>query len=139
MCLPGKTPPAPSVSCMDASQRTYEEVSWNAWELVPRLELLLFYQVERRARDLSGIVTWEHHMCIKSCVGFTSPFAALECCPECGEPRYNQQELEESDGERKVPRKIFMMFPVGPQLQARWKYSQTAKSMFLSGQTSVVT
>ena len=118
------------ISCMDASQRTYEEVSRNARELVPGLEPLSFYQVERRARDLSGIVTWEHHMCIKSCVGFTGPFAALECCPECGEPRYDQQELEESDGERKVPRKIFTTFPVGPQLQARWKYSQTAESMF---------
>jgi len=115
---------------MDASQRTYEEVCRNAQELVPDLKPLSFYQVQRRARDLSGIVTWEHHMCFNSCIGFTGPFAVLETCPECGQPRYDQQELDESDGERKVPRKVFTTFPVGPQLQACWKYSQTAKSMF---------
>jgi len=115
---------------MDASQRTYEEVCQNARELVPDLTPLSFYQVQRRARDLSGIITWEHHMCFNSCVGFTGPFAALETCPECGQPRYDQQELDESDGERKVPRKVFTTFPVGPQLQARWKYPQTAKAMF---------
>ena len=118
------------ISCMDASQRTYEEVCRNAQELVPDLEPLSFYQVQRRARDLSGIVTWEHHMCFNSCIGFTGPFAALEVCPSCGERRYDQQALEESDGKRKVPRKVFTTFPVGPQLQARWKYSQTAESMF---------
>ena len=42
-------------------------------------------------------------MCFKSCVSFTGPFAALEHCPECREPCYNQQVLEESNGERKVP------------------------------------
>jgi len=115
---------------MDASQRTYEEVCRNAQELVPDLKPLSFYQVQRRAQDLSGIVTWEHHMCFKSCIGFTGPFAVLETCPECGEPRYDQQELDKSDGERKVPQKVFTTFPAGPQLQARWKYSQTAKSMF---------
>ena len=118
------------ISCMDASQRTYEEVCRNARELIPDLEPLSFYQVQRRARDLSGILTWEHHMCFNSCVGFTGPFAALENCPNCDEPRYDQQSLEESDGERKVPRKVFTTFPVGPQLQARWKYPQTAKDMF---------
>ena len=118
------------ISCMDASQRTYEEVCQNAQELVPELQPLSFYQVQRRARDLSGIITWEHHMCVKSCIGFTGPYAALEQCPECGEPRYDQKSLNDSDGERKVPRKVFTTFPVGPQLQARWKTPQTAESMF---------
>ena len=50
------------------------------------------------------------------CISFTGPFANLESYPSCGEFCYNQQKLEESDGALKVPRKVFTMFPVGPQL-----------------------
>ena len=69
-------------------------------------------------------------MCIKSCVVFTGPFLNLECCLSCGEPCYKQKELEGSNGLRKVPQQVFTTFPVGPQLQACWKHSQTAKDMF---------
>ncbi|KAF9646787.1 hypothetical protein BDM02DRAFT_3079779, partial [Thelephora ganbajun] len=56
--------------------------------------------VKRRVQNLSGIVTWEHHMCVCGCVGFTGPLADLEYCPHpnCGEPCYDQKRLEESDG-----------------------------------------
>ena len=69
-------------------------------------------------------------MYIKLCVVFTGPYLSLEHCPSCGEPRYKQKELEGSNGLRKVPRQVFTTFPVGPQLQAHWKHSQTAKDMF---------
>ena len=82
------------------------------------------------ARNLSGVITWEHHMCVNTCVGFTSPFANLNQCPKCGEPQYKEKDLEESDGERKVPQQVFTIFPVSPQIQAHWKHSQTAKDMF---------
>ena len=68
-------------------------------------------------------------MCVRTCIGFTGPFANLETCPSCGESRYDQQKLEESDGALKVPRKVFTTFPVGPQLQARWKSPRTAEKM----------
>ena len=42
---------------------------------------------------------------------------------------YKQKELQESDGLRKVPRKVFTTFPVGPQLQANWKNPQMAEEM----------
>ena len=69
-------------------------------------------------------------MCEGSCVGFTGLFADLESCPECGKSCYDEKALEESNGERKVPRKVFTTFPVGPQLQARWKHPETVKDMF---------
>ena len=69
-------------------------------------------------------------MCVNSCVGFTGPYTHLECCPSCGEHRYVQKDLEESEGFRKVPRKVFTTFPLGPQIQARWKHPQVAKDMF---------
>lgn len=117
------------ISFMDCSQSKYEEARQNTQQCFPDIELLSHYQAEGRARSLSGVVTWEHHMCVKSCLGFTGPYANLEHCPNCGEGRYDEKELEESGGERKVPRKVFTTFPVGPQLQARWKHPQTAKDM----------
>ena len=122
------------ISFMGCSQDMYEAARRNANECFPNIELLSHYRIERQARILSGVITWEHHMCVKSCVGFTGPFALLERCPECGECRYEEKDLEESDGERKVPRKVFTTFPVGPQLQARWKHSQTVLGFFASTQ-----
>ena len=68
-------------------------------------------------------------MCVKSCLGFTGPFANLEHCPDCGEARYKEQDLLQSDGERKVPQQVFTTFLVGLQLQACWKHPQMAKDM----------
>ena len=69
-------------------------------------------------------------MCFGTCVGFTGPFADLESCPECGEPRYDQAKLEATGGMAKHPRKVFATFPVGPQLQARWKDLEMATKMY---------
>ena len=118
------------LSFTTCSQEIYDKARQNLSQCYPGIELLSHYRIERQARILSGIITWEHHMCVRSCLGFTGPFADLERCPECGESRYEEKDLEESDGERKVPRKVFTTFPVGPQLQARWKSPQTAKDMF---------
>ena len=114
---------------MGHSQTAYNDACQNIQQCFPDIEPLSYYQVEQRARRFSGILTWEHHMCVRSCVGFTGPYANLEHCPRCGELRYKERDLEESDGERKVPRQVFTTFPVGPQLQARWKHPQTAKDM----------
>jgi hypothetical protein len=114
---------------MGSSQEAYEAIRQNTLTTFPDIKLLSYYQVERRVRNLTGLVVWEHHMCVKSCIGFTGPYTHLDRCPICGEPRYNQKEFEESDGLRKVPRKTFTTFPVGPQLQARWKHPRTGKDM----------
>ena len=68
-------------------------------------------------------------MCVNSCIGFTGPFAKLNHCPDCGEPRYTQEEFDEG-GPKGVPRKVFTTFPLGPQLQSRWNHPQSAKKMF---------
>ena len=102
------------ISFMGSSQATYEAARQNVHECYPDINILSHYQAERRAQNLSGVITWEHHMCVKSCLGFTGPFASLERCPKCGESRYREKDLVESDGERKVPRQVFTTFPVGP-------------------------
>ena len=117
------------VSLMGCSQEAYEATRQNLHLCHPDIKLLSHYQVERRARNLSGLITWEHHMCLNSCIAFTGPYENLDQCPSCGESRYKEKDLEESDGLRKVPRQVFTTFPVGPQIQARWKNPQSAKDM----------
>jgi hypothetical protein len=117
------------ISLMGSSRETYEAIRQNTQQICPGIELLSHFRVERCTRKLTGLVFWEHHMCVKSCVGFTGPYADMESCPRCGEARYNQKEFQDSGGLRKVPRKVFTTLPIGPQLQARWKHPQTAKDM----------
>ena len=57
------------------------------------------------------------------------PVLGSEECPNCGEPRYDQAKFIASEGLVKEPRKIFTTFPVGPQLQARWRSPETAERM----------
>ena len=118
------------ISLMGSSQDTYEAIRRNTQQSFPGINLLSYYQAEQCTKDLTGLTSWEHHMCVKSCVGFTGPYMDLDRCPCCGEHRYNEKDLEESNGLRKVPRKVFTTFPLGPQIQARWKHPQMAKNMF---------
>ena len=118
------------VSLIGHSQEAYKATQQNTQWCFPDIELLLHWQVKRWARLLSGLLTWEHHMCVNSCLGFTGPYSNLDHCPKCGESWYNQQELVESEGRRKVPWQVFTTFPIGPQIQARWKNPCMAKDMF---------
>ena len=117
------------MTLMGSSQDTYKDIRQNVRLYRPSINPLSFYQVEHRARNLSGLITWEHHMCIKSCLAFTGPYANLDRCPDCRESRYKEKDLLESDGLRKAPRQVCTTFPVGRQLQALRKNPQTAKDM----------
>ena len=101
------------IDLMGCSQDTYSNVCQNVLELFPNAPVLSYDQVKRRVQKLSGVVTWEHHMCVNGCVGFTSPFAELKTCPTCGKHCYDQKKLEVTDGIVKEPCKIFTTFPVG--------------------------
>ena len=95
----------------------------------PGSKMLSYDQVKRRVSDLSGLVTWKHHMCVDSCIGFTGPFADLDECPRCHKSRYDEKKLANSNGKNKVPRKVFTTFALGPQLQSRWKSPEMAQKM----------
>ena len=113
------------------SQRSYAKSRSIIQKRFPESNMLSYDQVKRRVSDLSGIVTWKHDMCFKSCVAFTGPFANLETCPHprCLEPRYDQEELRKSGGRKKVPRKQFTTFALGPQLQSCNKGFLMAREM----------
>ncbi|KAF9642956.1 hypothetical protein BDM02DRAFT_3068228, partial [Thelephora ganbajun] len=111
-----------SISCfidlLNSSQEAYDKICKNIRKRDPQIEMLSYNRVKRVVQKLLGVLTWEHDMCIWSCVGFTGPFAGLESCPHCQMPRYDPDKLEKSGGKVKVPQKQFMTFPVGPQIQA---------------------
>ena len=117
------------IGFLGSTQGDYERMRQYNRARDPNIDMLSYYRVERRAQQLSGIITWDDDMCIDSCVGFTGPFAHLEHCPDCGKPRYNQDTQEESTGNKNVPQKVFTTFPAGPQLQARWKDPDMAQKM----------
>ena len=111
------------------SQKAYDKSRSHVLKHFPSSKMLSYDQVKRRVSNLSGIVTWKHDMCFNSCVGFTGPFEQLADCPYCAEPRYDQRELRISGGKKKVPRKVFTTFTLGPQIQARWRNSRMAQDM----------
>ena len=112
------------------SQKAYSSSRAHIQEHFPECKILSYAQVKRRVSDLSGVVTWKRDMCVDSCVGFTGPFKDMEKCPCCDKSRWDEDGLRKSNGKKKVPRKVFTMFPLGPQLQSRWRSPEMARKMF---------
>ena len=55
------------ISLQDSFQGAYDKIRQNTQRCFPHVKLLSHSQVERRVRDdLTGLVLWEHHMCVKS-------------------------------------------------------------------------
>jgi hypothetical protein len=108
------------LATINASQKTYVASRNAILRRHPNDEVPSYEQIRRRIGEITGVVPIVHHMCEKSCVAFTGPFADLTCCPECGEERY------ESPG---IPKQEFYTIPLGPQLQALYRDPQSAKDM----------
>ncbi|KAG2739254.1 hypothetical protein P692DRAFT_20916713 [Suillus brevipes Sb2] len=79
-------------------------------------ELPSHHQIKSIVSQITGVEEMKHDMCINTCIGFTGPFASLDHCPECREPRYSQEHLVATG--IKVPRCQFATIPIGQQLQA---------------------
>ncbi|KAG1724005.1 hypothetical protein EDB19DRAFT_1644925 [Suillus lakei] len=95
----------------DNAHRTFMEL--NDLDEFPSL-----YQVKKIVWDISGVESIVHNMCINLCIGFTGLFSSLSHCPECGEARFDQEKLEQSQGKLNLPRKQFLTTLLGQQLQA---------------------
>ena len=117
------------IANLNASQDIYRKSRLNIQRRSPEVKMLSYDQVKRMVSSLSGVLTWQHDMCVDSCAGFTGPYTDLESCPKCDKPHYDPEKLKKSNGKTKVPRKSFTTFPVGPQLQSRWKSPEMAQKM----------
>jgi hypothetical protein len=93
-----------------ASDATYNAVRLATLRRYPDSGMLTYHRVKRLVVDLSGVVPIIQDMCYNSCVGYTGPFADLDCCPKCRQERYDPLHAG------KVPRKQFHTIPIGPQL-----------------------
>ena len=76
--------------------------------------------------QMSGVMSLIHDMCINGCLAFMGPFAGLEACLTCSEPRYEQVTLANSGGRIKKAHQEFHTMPIGPQLQALWCHPESA-------------
>lgn len=76
---------------------------------------------------LTGYYALREDMCTNSCVAFTGPYAHLEACPFCSEPRYDV--IETARTSKRVPRRTFHTFPLGPQIQAMYSLPENASHM----------
>ncbi|KAF8156738.1 hypothetical protein B0H34DRAFT_859431 [Crassisporium funariophilum] len=106
------------MDCDNASGNTYSKVRKSLVRRFPDLSdsLLSYDGVKTLVAKISGVVSVSDDMCINSCHAFTGPFAELEACHYCLEPRYNPVVFEKTG--KKVHRKEACTFPIGPQAQA---------------------
>jgi hypothetical protein len=112
-----------------SSQEMYNAIRSAIVPCYPDDELFSYAQIKTRVAELSGITPIIHDMCINSCLGYTSPFAGLDMCPQCGEPQYDQITLANSRGKVKKARQEFHTMPIGPQLQALWRHPDSVASV----------
>ena len=91
------------------------------------IDMLSLDQVKRKAEELTGIIPIYTDMCINTCAAFSGPFARLDACPLCSEPRFDNRD------EQRVPRKQCVTIPVGPQIQAAYRSRESAQAMRYRG------
>ncbi|KAL6301922.1 hypothetical protein BKA93DRAFT_861789 [Sparassis latifolia] len=113
------------LSVTNASQATYTAVRGAIFHRYPENTILTFDQVKSKIAELSGVVPIIQDMCVNTCLAYTGPFAELDQCPTCGEPRYDTT----SNGKKRIARQEFHTIPVGPQLQALWRSREGATAM----------
>ena len=104
------------MSCTNASEATYNSVWKSINRQFPETKILSHYLAKKLISDISGVVYINDDMCINSCHAFTGPFADLDACTVCSEPRYT--EIPAGRQQKKVPRKKSTTLPPGPQIQA---------------------
>jgi len=115
------------MACENASQKTYSDVQESILRRFPGLNVLTYGSVKNLVANISGVVSVSDDMCINSCHAFTGPFADLQACHYCSEPRYNPDELAKSG--KLLPRKQECTIPIGPQLQALRRSEQGSLTM----------
>lgn len=112
-----------------ASESAFNKSRAAALHHHPEDNIPSLHQVKKIISDLSGITSIIKDQCINSCTAFVGPYANLDSCPTCNEPRYDPIQLQRSRGHIKCPRQVFHTFPIGPQLQALWRHPDSAELM----------
>jgi hypothetical protein len=80
----------------------------------PESEMLSYHDIKNLVAKITGVCAVYDDMCINGCHAFTGPFAGLQSCHVCSEPRYDPDKFASSGKE--VPRQQACTIPLGPQL-----------------------
>lgn len=116
------------MSCINASEATYNSVRESTLRRFPQTKILSHYLAKKLVSDIvSGVVSVADDMCINSCHAFTGPFANLDACSICFEPRYNT--IFSGRTQKNVPRQQVCTIPLGPQIQALRRSVHGANAM----------
>ncbi|KIL69013.1 hypothetical protein M378DRAFT_71096, partial [Amanita muscaria Koide BX008] len=108
------------------SQQMYANVKETLRRFDNRIILDSYFIVKSRMERLTGTFKVMNDMCTNGCIAYTGPFADLELCSVCNEPRY----LEPTNPrKKKKARKQFTTIPLGPQVQAQWLSRDGAERM----------
>ncbi|KAI0682777.1 hypothetical protein C8T65DRAFT_596135, partial [Cerioporus squamosus] len=110
----------------DASEENYADNRAAFMELHPEDPIPSYDQIKKLVANLTGVSALRTDMCEDTCVAFTGPFEKDLVCPKCGKTRHDPVELARG---RQVPRRTFLTFPLGPQLQAMWASPENARLM----------
>jgi len=76
------------MSCINASEATYNSVRESIIQCFPDTEIHSHHLAKKLVSDISGVVSVADDMCINSCHAFTGPFTDLYAWSICFEPRY---------------------------------------------------
>lgn len=110
----------------DITEETYERIRVSLIRN-HNITLLSHSRIKAKVQEISGVYPIHNDMCIGGCVAFVGPFAKYSRCPRCGENRYDPFALA-SKGTKK-PRQRFVTIPIGPQIQAAYRSSESAVNM----------
>jgi len=94
--------------------------------------LLSYHAVKKLITNITGVVAVMDDMCINSCHAFTGPFAELEACSICAEPRYDP--VQQGCTGKQVPRQQACTILLGPQIQTLQRSAQSTQAMHYQDQ-----
>ena len=120
------------MACEKSSQSTYTAAREAILRRLPESNLLSYHAVKKLIANITGVVAVMDDMCINSCHAFTGPFAELEACSICAEPRYDP--VQQGCTGKQVPRQQACTILLGPQIQTLQRSAQSTQAMHYQDQ-----
>ncbi|KAF6742930.1 hypothetical protein DFP72DRAFT_1102920 [Ephemerocybe angulata] len=112
------------LSISNASEEVYRKIQKMVKERYPDSQMLSFEQIKKKVQEFSRVTPIVSHMCVNSCVAFTSKYKDLHACPRCGQLRYRTKGKN-----TKIPRRKFYTLPIGAVIQSMYRNPTTARYM----------
>ncbi len=99
-------------ACSNASEAVYNGVRKAILRHCPDMNVLSYYMAKKQVSEISGVESILDDMCINSCMAFVGPWAGLQECPKCSEPRYDVKQFAKTG--KQIPRQRVCTIPLGP-------------------------